>query len=59
MNCENTYCIYESDCRCTLDSISIDSTGQCAECVLISVSSEELVKLKNRQLKYYEKIDLE
>jgi len=59
MNCENTYCIYESDCRCTLDSISIDSTGQCSECVLISVSSDELEILKHRQLKYYEESDLE
>ena len=50
MKCDVDYCIYNKDFSCILDKIQIDSTGMCEECILISISKEDLEFLKEKQL---------
>jgi len=50
MKCEVDYCIYNRNFSCILNKIQIDSTGMCEECILISISKEDLEFLKEKQL---------
>lgn len=57
MDCENTYCIYQSDGKCTLDYISIDHLGQCADCIKVSLNGSELKTLKQKQLAKFDETE--
>ena len=52
MNCENWLCIYEEKGKCILKNISIDSCGQCNECIYINLEEEKLQEIKNAQREY-------
>lgn len=56
MNCENNYCIYESNGKCLLDEIGIDSLGMCTECIYPDIDEEILNQAKSKLLKTYEKL---
>lgn len=42
MDCENNLCVYWEADSCILDTISIDSLGRCAACILISIDEKTL-----------------
>jgi len=50
MNCENNYCIYNSDGACVLDKVNIDSLGMCDGCIMITLDEDFLKAEKARQL---------
>lgn len=50
MNCENNYCVYNSENKCILDEISIDAVGMCAECIYPNIDKQILDKYKNKFL---------
>ena len=56
MDCENNFCIYESNGKCLLHEISIDSLGMCAECIYPDIDEEVLNQAKSRLLKTYKKL---
>lgn len=49
MNCENIYCIYQENGHCVLDQVSLDSMGQCVECIMVSLEDAELLRAKCNQ----------
>ena len=50
MKCEADYCIYNRDFLCVLDEIQLNALGMCDECMLVSISDEDLRMLKEKQL---------
>ena len=54
MNCENFFCIYQSNGKCTVDNIIINSLGMCTECIFPDIDKEILNKAKQELLKKYE-----
>lgn len=46
MLCENEYCIYQKNRKCTLDAISINEFGNCSECIIPNIPSKILEKIK-------------
>ena len=57
VTCENILCIYQSNNRCILDSISVDGLGMCTECIYPNIDKEILDHAKITLLKQYEKSD--
>lgn len=57
MNCENEFCIYQCDGYCTLNHISIDHSGRCADCIYPNIDRKQLVQLKRKLLKKYKNTD--
>ena len=57
MNCENSFCIYQSEDKCTLDEISINNLGMCTECIYPTIDEEVLNQAKLKQLKKYADTD--
>ena len=57
MKCENIFCIYQSDGRCTLGEISMDILGMCTECIYPNIDEEILHQAKLKLLKEYQKLD--
>ena len=55
MNCENSFCIYQSKGKCTLDKINIDSLGMCTECIYPDIDEEIINQAKLKLLKNHEK----
>lgn len=55
MECENNYCIYEKKGKCILDTISLDTTGQCIDCIYFNIDDDTLQKLKSKTLNDLEK----
>ena len=53
MNCENILCIYQSNNKCILDSISVDSLGMCTECIYPNIDQEILDHAKITLLRQY------
>ncbi|MFI3230496.1 MAG: hypothetical protein R3Y29_02965 [bacterium] len=55
MTCENMFCIYQDlECEeCTLEEISLDETGTCADCIYINIDEIELQKQKDTILDRY------
>lgn len=51
MDCENEFCIYQKDDKCTLDKISLDFQGICNECIYVNLDNELLEELKKKQIK--------
>ena len=50
MNCANEYCLYNKGCKCTLESISIDSLGHCDDCIIVELDENIVEAEKERQL---------
>lgn len=46
MKCENIFCVYQNDGICILDSIEIDITGQCSNCMYTDIPEKDLDKYK-------------
>ena len=57
MNCENTFCIYQSKGKCLLCKVEIDSLGMCTECIYPDIDEEILNKAKSELLKKYQITD--
>ena len=51
MDCENEFCIYQKDDKCTLDKISLDFQGICNECIYVNLDDALLKELKEKQIK--------
>ena len=56
MQCLFNFCIYNKEPQCTLDEISIDTTGMCGECIPVNFNSPFLEEEKARQVEYLEKL---
>ena len=54
MNCENYFCIYESNGKCSLESVSLNILGACDNCVYPSIDRDYLEKVKQKTLESYE-----
>ncbi len=54
MRCENNFCIYCNEYKCTLDEINIDTIGLCTECILIDLDDDTLNEQKKKILSSYE-----
>ena len=52
MKCENIFCIYQREGKCTLEEISVDLAGMCEESVDIIVDEETLKELKEKIKKF-------
>ena len=48
--CMNNYCVYWKDRQCTIDSIRIDETGMCADCIQVRVPGDALEKYREEHL---------
>ncbi len=57
MECENNFCIYQSNNSCILENISIDSLGICTECIYPDIDEKILSEAKLELLKMYGKTD--
>lgn len=53
MRCENNFCIYWSEDRCTVDEISIDYLGRCDACTFVNIEEEVLCKAREKILRSY------
>ena len=51
MECENFFCIYQEDGKCTLKKISVGIIGQCEDCMYVDIDYEHLKELKQKHLK--------
>jgi len=51
VKCDFNLCIYNFECHCMLDDVSINPTGTCNECTPINIPEDELDHLKFEQLK--------
>ncbi len=56
MTCENMFCIYQdAECdECTLEDISLDDVGMCADCIHINIDMTELQEKKDKILQRYQ-----
>jgi len=50
MRCHFNYCLYNEDSYYLLDEITVNTAGQCEECILVSFEEEDLKKCKKKQL---------
>lgn len=57
IECENNYCIYWKNKKCSLSKIFINSVGVCADCILIHLSEKELQKKRKAMLERFDKLD--
>ena len=53
MKCENSFCIYQTNGICMLDSVEINSFGMCTECIYPDIDEKALNQAKKKLLKYY------
>ena len=53
MLCENCFCIYQKDNKCTLQEIWIDIQGHCQECIYAAFEKKMLENKKKRALNRY------
>lgn len=51
MKCANYLCVYSSNGECVLEDISLDISGICESCILISIPKDDLKKYKEEVLK--------
>lgn len=53
MKCENVYCIYNSEEICIIadEDLELDIQGKCMSCIYVDIESDELRRLKEKQLK--------
>lgn len=57
MKCENHFCIYQTEDKCILGEVNIDSIGMYAECIYPDIDKEILEQEKLKLLKAFEKDD--
>lgn len=57
MKCENSFCIYQSEGKCSIEKVSIDSLGMCTECIYPDIDEEILNQAKLNLLKKYETLN--
>ena len=55
MRCENYFCIYQDNYKCTAEDVEIDVNGQCAISIRSTILESELRALKRKLIKRYEK----
>lgn len=48
--CENKWCIYYEEGRCTLVGISINSYGMCDDCIMIDPDETEMKMRRKREV---------
>ncbi|MDP4120057.1 MAG: hypothetical protein Q8876_03255 [Bacillota bacterium] len=53
MYCENLFCIYFENEKCTLDEISLNIQGLCQECIYVSIYKEILNEERQKILNSY------
>ena len=53
MNCENVFCIYQSNGICNAEQISINPCGMCTECIYPDIDSKTLEEAKKALLEKY------
>ena len=51
MRCEFSYCVYNSDFFCILETTQINTYGMCEECIIVSIPEADLKLMKELQLK--------
>ena len=51
MTCENELCVYNSNSKCALDEVGIDSLGMCDSCIMVELEEAFLESEKERQLR--------
>ena len=54
MECENVFCIYESNGKCILEEITIDISGSCSDKIYIDIDDKTIIQAKERLLDIYE-----
>ncbi len=54
MNCDNNFCVYWEKDKCTLDKISVDNFGLCADCIFVILKEKTLRHARRKILKSYE-----
>lgn len=57
MNCENSFCIYQSKGKCTIDKINIGILGMCTDCIYPDIDEEVLEQAKFELLKKFKESD--
>ena len=50
MKCENTFCIYQDEGKCSLDDICLDNSGMCSDCIYVSMDKDIIFKAKEEIL---------
>lgn len=55
MTCYNNFCIYEKENNCILDTITLNETGMCLECININIPEEIINREKMILLEKYDK----
>ena len=50
MKCGFDYCIYNDKFCCILEEINVNAWGVCDECIIVTITEEELKILKEKQL---------
>ncbi len=53
MICENIFCIYNKNERCTVEEIALDIQGKCTACEYVDVDDEYLSRKKKEALERY------
>ena len=55
MKCDNEFCIYETNGHCVLEEIELDITGQCKDCIYVTINEKILNSAKENTFKDMEK----
>ncbi len=50
MYCQNLFCVYYEDEKCTLDEITLDIHDGCQECIYVSIEDEMLKRERQKIL---------
>ena len=53
MKCDNSYCLYQRQGKCTLKQIQIDISGTCSERQYVDLDDSFLDKAKDELLRSY------
>ena len=54
INCENIFCIFQTNGKCTREQAEIDRFGMCMKCIHPNIDEEILDESKAKLLKKYE-----
>lgn len=56
MECENVFCVYWQEDKCSLRAISVDVLGHCRECVLVDLEDNLLAARRQEMRDAFEKM---
>ena len=59
IECENKFCIYFEDGKCTQDSVALDDLGFCSHMFQIDIEDEYLDYKRKKLLKKFDQIKSE